>query len=80
MSDDLKLVYSGSRVEALFLQDLLKENSVGSILNKTLESSSLAGWADGPTQRDAMLYVEAFNEEKAKKILEDYFEARDKQQ
>jgi hypothetical protein len=77
MPEKLKLVYAGSRVEALFLFELLKENGIGSLMKKTFESSAQAGWAEGPTQDDAMLYVEPFNEEKAKAFLDEYFQSRD---
>ncbi len=31
MSEDLKLVYTGSRVEGMFLAELLEENEIGVI-------------------------------------------------
>ena len=77
MPEKLKLVYAGSRIEALFLKELLQENGIGSLMKKTFESSSRAGWAEGPTQDDAMLYVEPYNEEKAKAFLDEYFQSRD---
>lgn len=78
MSDDIKLVYTGSKVEAMFLKELLKENGIGCIFKDTLASSVQSGWADGSPEDGALLFVEPFNVEQSKKILKEYFESRDK--
>ncbi len=78
MTDELSLVYTGSRVEGLFLEELLKENGIGCIRKDTLEESVSAGWAQGSPADAVKIYVENFNAEKANKILEDYFASRDK--
>ncbi len=78
MTDELSLVYTGSRVEGLFLEELLKENGIGCIRKDTLEESVSAGWAQGSPADAVKIYVENFNAEKAVKILEDYFASRDK--
>ena len=76
MSDDIKLVYTGSRVEGMFLRDLLEENEIGVIYRDTLGSSVQAGWADGSPEDAVRLFVESFNFEKAKTVLNDYFTNR----
>ncbi len=78
MSDDLKLVYTGSRVESLFLEEILEENGVGVIRRDTLSASVQAGWADGSPEDAVRMFVDPHNLEKAKKILSDYFASRDK--
>ncbi len=78
MTDELSLVYTGSRVEGLFLEELLKENSIGCIRKDTLEESIGAGWAQGSPADAVQIFVETFNAEKAKKVLDDYFATRDK--
>ncbi len=77
MSEDLKLVYTGSRVEGMFLAELLEENEIGVIYRDTLSSSVQAGWADGSPEDTVRLFVEPFNFEKAKQALEEYFRNRD---
>jgi len=77
MTDELSLVYTGSRVEGLYLEELLKENGVGCIRKDTLEESISAGWAQGSPEDAVKIFVEAFNFAKAKKILDDYFASRD---
>jgi hypothetical protein len=79
MMEDIKLIYTGSHVEALFLQELLKENGIGSMLKDFLEESVSAGWAQGSPEDSTKLYVETFNYEKAKKLLDEYFATRDKE-
>ncbi len=76
MSDDIKLVYTGSRVEGMFLRDLLEENEIGVIYRDTLSSSVQAGWADGAPEDAVRLFVEPFNFDKAKTVLDEYFADR----
>jgi hypothetical protein len=78
MSDDIKLVYTGSRAEGLFLTELLKENGIGAIYKDRLGSSLQAGWADGAPGDAVQIYVETENLEKAKAFLDEYFKTRDK--
>ncbi len=77
MSDEIQLVYTGSRVEGLFLEEMLVENGIGVIKRDTLSASVQAGWADGAPEDTVRLFVEVFNFEKAKKVLSDYFASRD---
>lgn len=76
MSEDIKLVYTGSRVEGMFLRELLEENDIGVIYRDTLSSSVQAGWADGSPEDTVRIFVEPLNFEKAKGILEEYFSDR----
>ncbi len=76
MSDDIKLVYTGSRAEGLFLAELLKENDIGAIYKDRLSSSLQAGWADGAPEDAVQIYVETENFDKAKAFLEEYFKTR----
>ncbi len=76
MPDDIKLVYTGSRVEAMFLKDMLEENGIGSIFKDTPANSLHARWADG-TPPDG-LFVETSNNERAKNLITEYFKSRDK--
>ncbi len=78
MKDDLRLVYTGSRVEGLFLEELLNENGIGCMRKDTLEESVSAGWADGSPENAVKIFVETFNYEKAKKVLDEYFASRNK--
>ena len=77
MSDDIKKVYTGVRVEALFLKEMLEESDIGVILKDRLASSAMAGWADGPVGDTVFLFVETFNKDKAKDLIETYFRERD---
>lgn len=78
MKDDIKLVYTGSEVEAMFIVELLNENGMGAMKRDRLQSSVDAGWADGLPEGSVQVFVEEFNYENAKKFLEDYFKSRDK--
>ncbi len=76
MSDDIKRVYTGSDVEAMYLEDLLKKNGIGSIRRNRLQSSIDAGWANGSPEDSTQLYVESSNLERANELLEEYFKSR----
>ncbi len=77
MSDDIKLIYTGSRVESLFLEEMLEDNGIGVIRRDTLTSSVQAGWADGSPEDAVRMFVDPHNLEKARKVLDDYFASRD---
>lgn len=76
MSEDIKLVYRGSRAEGLWLTEILKEEGIGAILKDTLSSSVQAGWADGYPENAVKIFVESFNYDKGKKIIDTYFKNR----
>jgi hypothetical protein len=78
ISNDLTLVYTGSRVEGLLLKELLEEKGIGVFKKDTLEASVIAGWADGSPEDACRLYVDTQNADEAKKFLEQYFKTRDK--
>lgn len=76
MSEDLKLVYTGSSVESLFLVEILEENGIEVMRKDTLSSSVMAGWADGSPEDTARIFVLTEEYEKAKKVLDEYFASR----
>lgn len=77
MSDDLKLIYTGSRVESLYLVEILEENKIGVMRRDTLSASVQAGWADGSPEDAVRLFVSPKDFDKAKKLLDEYFASRD---
>ena len=77
MSEDIKKVYRGDRIEVMFLKEMLEESEIGVFMKDHLTSSVLAGWADGPVDT-VTLYVETFNEAKAKNLIAEYLNDRDK--
>lgn len=76
MFKNLKLVYTGSRVEGLFLKEMLEDNKLKVMIKDTLSSSVQAGWADGSPEDTILIYVNEEAYEKAEKILNDYFTNR----
>lgn len=77
MSEEIKLIYTGSKVESMWLEELLQERGIGCIRRDTLEASVQAGWADGSPEDSCRLYVESENFEIAKKFLDGYFASRE---
>lgn len=80
MNSDIKMVFTGSRVEGLFLKDLLYENNIGSIVKDAFQSSIQAGWADGLPEDTIRIFVEGEYFEQAKSLIEEYQTNRDKKQ
>ncbi len=78
MSNELELVYEGSRVEGLFIHEMLEESKMGSIMKDILQSSIQAGWVDGLPEDRIEIFVDNENSEKAKSLIEEYFASRDK--
>ena len=79
MSDDIKLVYTGSRVEGLFLKEILEENKIVPIYRDTLSSSVQAGWANGSPEDTIRIFVATEEFVSAQEILNEYFKNRDSQ-
>ena len=78
MSEELTLVYTGSRTEGLFIHEMLEESKMGSIVKDAFQSSIQAGWADGLPEDRIRIFVDSENSEKAKALIEEYFATRDK--
>lgn len=76
MSEDIKKVYRGPRLEVMFIKEMLEESDIGVSMKDHLASSVQAGWADGSVDT-ITLYVEVFNEEKAKNLIKEYFSERE---
>lgn len=76
MNNEITDVYTGSIVEAKYLVKLLEENQIGCRLRDTLGESVIAGWGSGSPEDAAIVQVETSMAEKAKKIIQAYFENR----
>ncbi|MFK5856115.1 MAG: DUF2007 domain-containing protein [Bacteroidota bacterium] len=76
LSDELKRVFVGSKVEGLFLKEMLKESGIGYMEREAFQSSIQAGWADGLPEDTIRLFVDADNYDKAKKLIDEYFAER----
>lgn len=76
MSEEIQLVYHGSRAEGLWIKEMLEETEIGVIFKDALAESVQAGWADGYPEDAVKIFVETFNFEKANKIIEEYLKNR----
>jgi hypothetical protein len=78
MTEDLKLIYTGSKVEALFLEKMLEENKIGCYLKNALDVNLEGRFTDKDPVDNTLLYVETFNADQAESLLKAYFDSRDK--
>ncbi|MDP3461485.1 MAG: DUF2007 domain-containing protein [Bacteroidales bacterium] len=76
MNEELSHVFTGSEIDADFIQKLLEENGIGVLNRNTMQESLIAGWASGSPEDACQLYVEEFNAIKAAKIVADYLANR----
>lgn len=71
-NDDLKLVFTGSFLEAQFIGGLLEDNGIGALVRNTLEESVIAGWASGSPEDSGLVFVAEYHEEQAKALIREY--------
>jgi len=80
MSDELKRVYVGSRIEGLFLKEMLEEKGIGVMTKDAYQSSISAGWVDGLPGDRMRILVNPSNYDEAKNLIDEYINERDKKQ
>jgi hypothetical protein len=76
-NDDLKLVFTGSVVEAGFIKSLLEENGIGALMRDTLTESIVAGWVSGSPEDAGLLFVATEHEDAARKLVNDYLSTKE---
>jgi hypothetical protein len=74
--EELKLVFTGSVVEASFLQSMLEENGIGALVRDTLHESVVAGWASGSPDDAGLLFVSESHENEAKRLIDEYLRSK----
>lgn len=79
LSDELKRVYVGTKVEGLFIKEMLKESGIGFMEKDAFQSSIQAGWADGLPDDSVRIFVDSENFDKAKKLIDNYAAERDEE-
>lgn len=77
MSDELKKVFVGSKVDGLFIKEMLKESGIGYMEKDAFQASIQAGWADGLPGDTVRIFVDAESYDKAKKLIDEYLAERD---
>ncbi len=70
--DDLKLVFTGSCVDANFIKSVLEDNGVGVLVRDTLKESTLAGWVSGSPEDACRVFVTEEHFDAAEKLIEEY--------
>ena len=73
--DDLRLIFTGSNLDANYLKEMLEENGIGAIIKDSLEASLHAGFVASAQENSSRVFVAEDNFEKGMKIAEDYNES-----
>jgi hypothetical protein len=74
---DLFEVFSGSTVDASFVNHHLEVNGIGTILKNKSDESLLAGWVDPNGIVGTQIFVSADNYEKAEKLVREFLDLRE---
>lgn len=73
--DDLKLVYTGSCVDANFIKSILEDNGLGALVRDTLMESTIAGWASGAPDDACRVFVSEEHLKAAEKLIAEYLKS-----
>lgn len=76
--DNIKLVFTGSSVDANFIKSILEDNGLGVLLRDSLKESTIAGWASGAPEDACRVFVSENHFDAAKKLIADYLKANKK--
>ena len=71
MDNEIKRVYSGSVVDAVFIGSVLADNGIQFLIRNFQEESLVAGWAAGVIQGDASVFVFEKDYDKAMLLLDE---------
>lgn len=70
--DNIKLVFTGSSVDASFLKSIFEDNGIGVMVRDSLKESTIAGWASGAPEDSCRVFVAEADFNAAEKLIEDY--------
>jgi len=73
---NLKVVYTGSMVEANFIKSILEENQIGSIVRDSITESIGAGWGSGLPESSSQIFVDESHENEAKRIIAEFLNSK----
>jgi hypothetical protein len=76
--EDLKLVFTGSNVEANYIKSILEDNNIGALVRNTLRESLAAGWVSGAPEDSSRVFVTEDHFEKAELLVKQYIDTREK--
>lgn len=71
-SDDLKLVFTGSAIDATFIKEMLEESGIGAMVRNSLRESLSAGFVSGAQEDCCRVFVTEEHFKKAKKLIDEY--------
>jgi len=70
-------VFSGSTIDASFINTFLESNGIETNIRNKSEESLLAGWVDPNGVLGTQIFVSAENYEKAEKLVRQYMDSRE---
>ncbi len=76
--EDLKLVFTGSNIEANFVKSILEDNGIGALVRNTLRESLTAGWVSGAPEDSSRVFVTEGHFEKSESLVKQYIDTREK--
>jgi hypothetical protein len=75
---DIYEVFSGSTVDASFVNQFIESQGIKTIIKNKMDESIMAGWVDPNATIGTQIFVIAENFEKAESLVREYMGSRDK--
>lgn len=72
---DLKLIFTGSNLQASYLESYLNDNDVPTMTRDSMEESVIAGWASGAQEDSTRVYVNASDFDVAIVLVDQFMES-----
>ncbi|MFA8450069.1 MAG: DUF2007 domain-containing protein [Bacteroidales bacterium] len=73
--EDFKLIFTGSVIQANYLEAYLNENNIPTMIEDSYESSLRAGWVSGSQEDGARMFVNTTDFDKAIGLVDEFFQS-----
>lgn len=74
---ELKIVYTGSVIDAGFIKSYLEDNGISSLMKDEYRQSIIAGWVSPGSENSVKVYVQKKDFEKASILVKEYLNSID---
>ncbi len=73
--DGIKLVFTGSSIDANYIKSILEDNGIGTMIRDSLKESTIASFASGSPENACRVFVSEDHEQAAEKLIEEYLKS-----
>lgn len=73
--DGIKLVFTGSCIDANYIKSILEDNGIGAMVRDSLKESTIASFASGSPENACRVFVSEDHKEKAEKLIQEFLKS-----